>query len=91
MTSLVFAFFAENSSKWLERKAVEQQMGSLNDEIENLKADKKKLRALVDDGQAQIKTKDEEITNLEREVKSLLQVTRPLLSNSLSSRTRYRA
>ena len=49
-------------------------MGSLNDEIENLKVDKKKLRALVDEGQAQIRSKDEEITNLEREVKSLLQV-----------------
>jgi hypothetical protein len=50
-------------------------MGSLNDEIENLKQDKKKLRALVDESQAQIKSKDEEITNLEREVKSLLQVS----------------
>ena len=70
----LYLLISENSSKWLERKAVEQQMGSLNDEIENLKVDKKKLRALVDEGQAQIRSKDEEITNLEREVKSLLQV-----------------
>ena len=37
----------ENSPKWLERKAVEQQIGNLNDEIENLKTDKKKLRSGV--------------------------------------------
>ena len=66
---------SENSSKWLERKAAEQQLGNLNDEVENLKAEKKKLRAVLDEKEAAIKSKDTEISNLEREVKSLIQVS----------------
>ena len=53
---------------------MEQQLGNLNDEVENLKAEKKKLRAVLDEKESAIKSKDVEITNLEREVKSLIQV-----------------
>lgn len=49
----------------------------MNDEIESLKTDKKKLRAVLDEKEVSMKGKDEEIKNLEREVKTLIQV-RPL-------------
>jgi hypothetical protein len=40
---------SENAAKWLEQKAVEQKLGGLNDEIESLKGEKKKLRGILDD------------------------------------------
>ncbi len=58
----------------MERKAVEQQFSNLNDEIENLKCEKKKIRSLVDEKDAQILEKEQELANMEKEVKSLLQV-----------------
>lgn len=63
----------EGTHTWLERKAVEQQLGNLNDEIENLKQEKKKLRGLADYRETELTTKDKEISNVEREIKSLLQ------------------
>ena len=71
-------FVAEIPPKWLEQKAVEQQIGNLNDEIENLKQEKKKHRALAEQKEVAIKSKDKEIKDLEREVKTLIQVRKDM-------------
>ena len=74
-------FVAEIPPKWLEQKAVEQQIGNLNDEIENLKQEKKKHRALAEQKEVSIKSKDKEISDLEREVKTLIQVRKDMRKN----------
>ena len=61
--------FLDASHKWLEKKAVEQQISNLSDEIESLKSDRKKLRSLLDD-------KEVEVTNLEQKAKNLAAATR---------------
>jgi predicted nucleic acid-binding Zn-ribbon protein len=55
--------------------ASEQQLTNLNDEIEQLKVKKKKLRELADSREAEIVSKERDISNLEREIKSLLKVS----------------
>ena len=74
-------FVVEIPPKWLEQKAVEQQIGNLNDEIENLKQEKKKHRALAEQKEVSIKSKDKEIYDLEREVKTLIQVRKDMRKN----------
>ena len=60
--------------KWSTKKATDQQIANLNDEIENLKTEKKKMRALVDSRDADLASKDKEIENLERETKSVIKM-----------------
>ena len=60
--------------KWSTKKASDQQISNLNDEIENLKNDKKKMRALVDTRDADLASKEKEIDNLERETKSVIKM-----------------
>lgn len=57
---------AESDKERLERE--------LNDEIEDLKQAKKKLRQTVDEQTKDLENKEKEVTKLEREVKSLIQV-----------------
>lgn len=56
---------AESDKERLERE--------LNDEIEDLKQAKKKLRQTVDEQTKDLENKEKEVTKLEREVKSLIQ------------------
>ena len=44
----------------------------MNDEIESLKTEKKKMRTIIDGREAEILSKDKDIDNLERETKSLI-------------------
>ena len=69
-----FAYFSDEEDSWSKKKATEQQITTLNDEIESLKAEKKKLRVLADERDTQITAKDKEIDNMEKETKNLLQV-----------------
>merc|ERR1712008_488711 len=63
---------ADEEEKWSTKKASEQETTNLNDEIESLKTEKKKMRALVDSRDADLASKDTDIDNLERETKSLI-------------------
>ena len=56
--------------KWTAQKAVDQQLSDLNDEIETVKEEKRKMNAQLADVQA----KDQEIEALEQEVKGLMKV-----------------
>jgi chromosome segregation ATPase len=56
-----------------DRARIERE---LNDEMEGLKQAKKKLKQTVDEKTKEMNARETEITNLEREVKSLLQVRR---------------
>ena len=64
--------FSDEEEKWSTKKASEQEITNLNDEIESLKTEKKKMRALVDSRDADLASKDTDIDNLERETKSLI-------------------
>ena len=72
--------FLEND-RWLRQKATDQQLSGLNDEIEHLKEEKKKIKIQLDCEQgatekniAVIEKQDDEISRLENEIKSLIQV-----------------
>ena len=65
-------YFADEDVKWSTKKATEQQITTLNDEIESLKTEKKKMRTIIDGREAEILSKDKDIDNLERETKSLI-------------------
>ena len=75
------SYFLDEEDSWSKKKATEQQITTLSDEIESLKAEKKKLRALADERDTQITAKDKEIDNMEKETKNLLKVR---LFNTLS-------
>ena len=51
---LVYFILTDEDVKWSTKKASDQQIANLNDEIENLKTEKKKMRALVDSRDADI-------------------------------------
>ena len=57
-------------AKWNEKKANDQQLADLNDEIETLKEEKRKLNSQL----VGVAGKDEEIAALEKEVKNLMKV-----------------
>merc|ERR1712141_93080 len=70
----------QEKDRWLVNKAKDQQMGELNDEVESLKEEKKRLKHQVEIENAnsirntsQIEKQEEEISRLENETKSLIQ------------------
>jgi len=50
----------DDEENWKKKKATDLEVTTLNDEIENLVADKKKLRALADDLEEKLASKDQE-------------------------------
>ena len=65
-----FLVLVVDQHKWTAQKAVDQQLSELNDEIETMKEEKRKMNAQLADVQA----KDQEIEALEQEVKGLMKV-----------------
>ena len=70
----------QDNTRWMEKKAADQQLSELNDEVENLKEQKKKLKAQTDSQQSslnqknsEIEKQDSEISKLQNEIKSLIQ------------------
>ena len=73
--------YSAEKDRWLVNKAKDQQMSELNDEVESLKEEKKRLKHQVEIENAnsirntsQIEKQEEEISRLENETKSLIQV-----------------
>ena len=73
--------FSAEKDRWLVNKAKDQQMSELNDEVESLKEEKKRLKHQVEienenskRNTSQIERQEEEISRLENETKSLIQV-----------------
>ena len=73
--------FSAEKDRWLVNKAKDQQMSELNDEVESLKEEKKRLKHQVEIENenskrvtSQIERQEEEISRLENETKSLIQV-----------------
>ena len=65
----------------MAKKANDQQLSELNDEIERLKEEKKKIKQQLDNEQtlhmttkSQMDKQEEDILKLENEIKSLIQV-----------------
>ena len=58
--------FTEKETNWSQKMATEQQLTSLNDEIENIRSEKKKWRSLAEN-------RETEISTLETAVKKHLQ------------------
>ena len=73
--------YSAEKDRWLVNKAKDQQMSELNDEVESLKEEKKRLKHQVEienenskRNTSQIERQEEEISRLENETKSLIQV-----------------
>merc|ERR1719510_1453581 len=64
----------EVETKWSEKMASEQQLTTLNDEVEGIKAEKKKLRSNLETKEKELEGKDKEIEDMERETKSLIKI-----------------
>ena len=65
----------------MAKKANDQQLSELNDEVERLKEEKKKIKLLLDGEQtlhtatkSQMDKQEQDIQKLENEIKSLIQV-----------------
>ena len=81
MAKNTLILFSAEKDRWLVNKAKDQQMSDLNDEIESLKEEKKRLKHQVEienenskRNTSQIERQEEEISRLENETKSLIQV-----------------
>lgn len=66
---------SDEAGKWTEKMASEQQLMTLNDEIDQLKTENKKLRQAAENKDAENAARDKEIKNLEQEIKSLIKVS----------------
>ena len=81
MAKNTLILFSAEKDRWLVNKAKDQQMSELNDEVESLKEEKKRLKHQVEienenskRNTSQIERQEEEISRLENETKSLIQV-----------------